>query len=71
MVQSIDLSKNRLSGGVPATLAGCKNLYSLDLSANNLTGALPAGLFPQLDVLTSLNISGNELDEDILQTSVH
>ncbi|KAL6838533.1 hypothetical protein ACP4OV_031778 [Aristida adscensionis] len=65
MVQAIDLSDNRLFGDVPATLSGCKNLYLLDLSANNLTGALPAGLFPKLDVLTSLNISDNELDGEI------
>ncbi len=37
----LDLSKNSLSGGIPAGISSLPSLTVLDLSSNNLTGSLP------------------------------
>ncbi|XP_021598880.1 LRR receptor-like serine/threonine-protein kinase FLS2 [Manihot esculenta] len=63
--QAIDLSNINLSGIIPETLGGCRNLFSLDLSGNKLSVPIPAKPFSQLTVLTSMNLSRNDLDGQI------
>jgi Leucine-rich repeat (LRR) protein len=52
--------KNRLTGGVPASLAEAPSLQAIDLSYNNLTGPIPKDLFG-LQNLTKLLLLSNEL----------
>ena len=60
----LDLSNNRLSGAVPAGLAGCFQLLYLRLGGNRLSGALR----PELDTLDSLKVldlSNNKISGEI------
>lgn len=60
----LDLSNNRLSGSVPAGLAGCFQLLYLQLGGNQLSGALR----PELDALASLKVldlSNNKISGEI------
>jgi Leucine-rich repeat (LRR) protein len=43
-IESLDLSKNHLSGELPASIGKLCNLKYLDLSSNNLEGTLPESL---------------------------
>ncbi|TGG87743.1 MAG: hypothetical protein ERJ69_00420, partial [Aphanocapsa feldmannii 288cV] len=43
-VTRLNLSRNQLTGSIPAALANLKNLKALNLSGNQLTGSIPAAL---------------------------
>lgn len=56
----VDLSNNQFSGGI-ALSKWSPNLRTLDLSHNNLSGTIDNSSLIQLFVLTSLNLSSNQL----------
>ena len=60
----VDLSNNHFSGGI-ALSKWSANLRTLDLSHNNLSGTIDNALLMQLFVLTSLNLSSNQLSDPI------
>ncbi|PRQ60942.1 putative non-specific serine/threonine protein kinase [Rosa chinensis] len=43
MLESLDLSRNRISGKIPSSFASLNFLSVLDLSHNNLSGRIPSG----------------------------
>ena len=57
MLESLDLSANRLSGKIPTSLARLNYLGMLDLSNNNLSGKIP--LSTQLQSFDASAYSGN------------
>ena len=59
-VVSLDLSRNRLAGGIPHELGGLVNLRYLDLGGNDLSSSIPPEL-GNLANLRSLDLAGNEL----------
>uniref|UniRef100_A0A0D9WSA8 Leucine-rich repeat-containing N-terminal plant-type domain-containing protein n=1 Tax=Leersia perrieri TaxID=77586 RepID=A0A0D9WSA8_9ORYZ len=59
-VKILDLSSNRLAGGIPPVIGGLKSLIKLDLSGNNLAGAIPSEL-GRLTSLELLDLSHNRL----------
>ncbi|KAL2623089.1 hypothetical protein R1flu_003294 [Riccia fluitans] len=59
-LDTIDLSRNQLTGMVPESLAKLTVLDSLDLSSNQLTGMVPESL-AELTYLRTLNLSSNRL----------
>ena len=63
-VSSLRLSRNGLSGPIPAELAGLATLQQLNLGANDLSGPIPAWL-GNLAGLELLDLSGNELSGPI------
>ncbi len=63
-VAEIDLTDNRLSGGIPAELGQLTNLTLLDLSYNQLSGNIPPEL-GQLANLQNLFIHTNQLSGSI------
>ncbi|XP_026377755.1 receptor-like protein 33 [Papaver somniferum] len=54
---TIDLSNNKLSGGIPTSLGNCSSLMSQNLGTNNLTGSVPKelGAVPLLCLLLNDN----------------
>jgi len=54
----LDLSGNRLDGGVPVELTKLAHVWHLNLSHNNLTGSVPA-LLGKMASLQELDLSGN------------
>ena len=63
-LQSLNLSRNELSGGIPLELAQPANLQSLDLRLNELSGGIPPEL-GGLVHLRLLSLDGNELSGTI------
>jgi sugar lactone lactonase YvrE len=63
-VTGLDLSRNNLSGPLPASLGNLNNLQSLDLSQNALTGPIPASL-GNLTRLQTLSLFINQLSGSI------
>ncbi|KAM3693348.1 hypothetical protein ACJW31_08G159100 [Castanea mollissima] len=63
----LDLSMNKLSGEIPASLGNLKALKVLNISHNNLYGRLPTSL-GCLENLESLDLSHNNLSSSILQS---
>ena len=59
-ITELDLSNNRLSGGIPSDLAHLTNLEFLDLSDNELGGEIPIEL-SHLSKLGFLSLVGNTL----------
>ncbi|XP_057471016.1 receptor-like protein EIX2 [Actinidia eriantha] len=57
MLESLDLSGNRLSSEIPPSLARLNYLSMLDLSNNNLSGKIPSGT--QLQSFNASTYSGN------------
>lgn len=57
-ITGLDLSGCNISGEMPASLSGLKNLQSIDLSDNRLTGNMTP-IAESLPALTSLNVSLN------------
>ncbi|CAN6182112.1 unnamed protein product [Urochloa humidicola] len=55
----LDLSRNSLSGALPSSLGGLKNLESLDVSNNSLTGEIPVSL-TKCSKLKHLDLSYND-----------
>ncbi|KQK09670.1 receptor-like protein kinase 5 [Brachypodium distachyon] len=64
LLQTLNLSGNRLSGGMPRSVAKLGSLTQLDLSRNQLTGEIPAEL-GAMRVLNALDLSSNTLSGDI------
>ncbi|OAE34022.1 hypothetical protein AXG93_4142s1070 [Marchantia polymorpha subsp. ruderalis] len=58
---SLNLMKNKLSGGIPASLGECLELTSLDLRRNRLRGTIPYDL-GALTKLQLLYLNNNKLD---------
>ena len=59
-VTALRLSRNELSGEIPAELGNLSNLTYLELAHNELSGEIPAEL-GSLSNLTYLELAGNEL----------
>lgn len=60
----MNLSSNRFSGNLPASLGLFSTLTYLDLSYNSFSGTIPKS-FANLSPLTTLNLSFNRLDGQI------
>ena len=56
-LESIDLSRNHISGEIPPSLSNLTFLSYLDLSYNNLSGRIPSST--QLQSFDALNYIGN------------
>ncbi len=63
-VIKLDLSRNQLSGGIPAELGQLTRLRQMSLSGNRLSGTIPPAL-GQLTRLKTLRLSGNQLSGTI------
>ena len=63
-VTELDLSRNQLSGGIPAELGRLTRLRQMSLSGNQLSGTIPPAL-GQLTRLKTLRLSGNQLSGTI------
>ncbi|KAE8775838.1 Leucine-rich repeat receptor-like protein kinase PXL2 [Hordeum vulgare] len=64
LLQTMDLSGNQLSRGIPRSVAKLRSLTQLDLSRNQLTGEIPAEL-GDMRTLNALDLSSNKLSGDI------
>ena len=60
----LDLSRNQLSGVIPTTIGGLKDLVTISLAGNQFQGPIP-GSFGSLISLESLDLSGNNLSGKI------
>ncbi|KAF7850691.1 hypothetical protein BT93_L5093 [Corymbia citriodora subsp. variegata] len=60
LVNSLDLSHNRLSGEIPEALTRLVRLWTLNLSMNHLTGRIPFNI-GNLGWLETLDLSNNSL----------
>ncbi|GLJ42333.1 hypothetical protein SUGI_0876620 [Cryptomeria japonica] len=60
MVQAIDVSLNKFSSEIPASLSSCTNLQYLNLSWNSLYGPIQTSL-TQLKNLLDIDLSNNNL----------
>ncbi|KAL0360171.1 UNVERIFIED_CONTAM: hypothetical protein Sradi_3701600 [Sesamum radiatum] len=58
VLESLDLSRNQLSGEIPVGLAELSFLAFLDLSFNNLSGNIPSGT--QLQGFSASVYAGND-----------
>ena len=63
-VRYLDLSRNNLSGSIPAEIGNLNNLTVLNLDSNNLSGSIPAEI-GNLDNLTYLYLGFNNLSGSI------
>ncbi|XP_059292385.1 receptor-like protein EIX2 [Lycium ferocissimum] len=59
-MKTIDLSSNKLVGGIPKKIADMRGLRSLNLSRNDLDGSVIEGI-GQMKMLESLDLSRNQL----------
>nr|GME07487.1 LRR receptor-like serine/threonine-protein kinase GSO1 [Ipomoea batatas] len=59
LLESIDLSRNQLSGTIPSSFSDLSSLAVLDLSYNNLSGKIPSGT--QLQGFNASCYIGNNL----------
>ncbi|KAJ4821247.1 Leucine-rich receptor-like protein kinase family protein [Rhynchospora pubera] len=64
LLQTLDLSENRISGEIPASIGSLGSLSVLNLSHNKISGEIPASI-GSMAVLTSLDLSSNELSGEI------
>ncbi|KAI3706298.1 hypothetical protein L6452_23936 [Arctium lappa] len=60
----LDLSNNRISGEIPASLGNLKSLKSLNISNNNISGHIPVS-FGNLKKIESLDLSHNKISGSI------
>ncbi|KAI6671393.1 hypothetical protein NL676_006278 [Syzygium grande] len=60
LVNSLDLSDNRLSGEIPGALTSLVRLWTLNLSMNHFTGKIPIDI-GNLEWLETLDLSNNSL----------
>ncbi|KAK2632705.1 hypothetical protein EUGRSUZ_L01193, partial [Eucalyptus grandis] len=60
LVNSLDLSDNRLSGEIPEALTALVRLWTLNLSTNHFTGRIPIDI-GKLEGLETLDLSSNNL----------
>lgn len=63
IIKKLDLSFSRLTGPLPSSITELKHLKELNLSNNGFTGTVPQ--FPNSSVLTSLDVSHNDLTGNI------
>ncbi|KAL6124216.1 hypothetical protein ACLB2K_076731 [Fragaria x ananassa] len=70
LVKRIDLSSNRLTGGIPSEITSLVGLVSLNLSRNSLTGEIPLEI-GNLKSLDSLDLSRNKLHGGIPMSLAH
>ncbi|KAJ9556516.1 hypothetical protein OSB04_011130 [Centaurea solstitialis] len=63
----LDLSNNRISGEIPASLGNLKSLKVLNISNNNISGRIPVS-FGNLKEIESLDLSHNKLSGSIPQS---
>ncbi|KAL8472743.1 hypothetical protein ACS0TY_029827 [Phlomoides rotata] len=63
VIRKLDLSFRRLTGPLPSSITELKHLKELNLSNNGFTGTVPQ--FPDSSVLTSLDVSHNDLAGNI------
>ncbi|KAF5464161.1 hypothetical protein F2P56_014257 [Juglans regia] len=63
-MSGLDLSCNKLAGGIPPELGQISSLHALNLSYNQLTGTIPES-FSKLTPLESLDLSHNSLSGEI------
>jgi len=63
-IEYIDLSRNRLSGALPASLSSLTTLKELHLYSNKITGSIPASLW-RLQALKALRLDSNHLSGEI------
>lgn len=61
----LNLGQNYIAGGIPGSLANCRNLSFLDLSSNGLQGLIPSQL--QAQCMIYLNVSHNSLTGSLLE----
>ncbi|KAK0571447.1 hypothetical protein LWI29_016037 [Acer saccharum] len=59
-MSGIDLSCNKLTGGIPSQIGNLSMIHTLNLSHNNLTGSIPS-TFSNLKEIESLDLSYNNL----------
>ncbi|KAK9665320.1 hypothetical protein RND81_14G104600 [Saponaria officinalis] len=64
LLKGIDISDNKLHGGIPDEILSLVGLVFLNLSQNNLSGPIPAGI-GQLTSLEFLDLSHNRLSSEI------
>ncbi|KAF3435981.1 hypothetical protein FNV43_RR23073 [Rhamnella rubrinervis] len=64
LLRLIDLSSNRLTGQIPATLAKLVELVQVNLSKNHFSGIIPTNI-GELNRLESLDLSHNQLSGKI------
>ena len=57
--------ENNLTGQIPPSLEGCKNLLLLNLSSNKLFGSIPSELFSISTLSKGLDLSYNQLSGNI------
>ncbi|EFJ37926.1 hypothetical protein SELMODRAFT_75440 [Selaginella moellendorffii] len=63
---SVDLSHNRISGSIPASIfASCKSLRFLEISSNQLVGGVPEDMFINCRSLQELSLSSNNLTGEL------
>ena len=63
-MKALNLSKNQLSGEIPAELGNLANLTSLSLKSNQLSGSIPPEL-AELSNLVVLDLAQNQLSGDL------
>ncbi|PON60178.1 Mitogen-activated protein kinase kinase kinase [Parasponia andersonii] len=67
-LEVLNLSRNRLSGRIPASFFDMKSVRVVDLSENSISGPLPETLFGPCFSLHFLSLAGNMLEGPIPQT---
>ncbi|KAG6702629.1 hypothetical protein I3842_07G045100 [Carya illinoinensis] len=68
-MSGLDLSCNKLTGGIPVELGQLSSIRSLNLSYNQLTGLIPE-TFSSLASIESLDLSHNSLSGEIPSTLI-
>ncbi|KAF5464431.1 hypothetical protein F2P56_014506 [Juglans regia] len=63
-MSGLDLSCNKLTGGIPQELGKISSMHAINLSYNQLTGSIPK-TFSNLSLLESLDLSHNSLSGEI------
>nr|XP_023882258.1 receptor-like protein EIX1 [Quercus suber] len=69
LMSGLDLSVNKLTGGIPPELGQLSPIRALNLSYNQLTGSIP-NTFSKLTQLESLDLSHNNLSGEIPSTLI-
>ncbi|XP_022718365.1 receptor protein-tyrosine kinase CEPR2-like isoform X2 [Durio zibethinus] len=59
-LQTLDMSRNKISGDFPQSISKLRNLTKIELYLNNLTGELPPGI-ADLSFLQDIDISSNQM----------
>ncbi|KAJ9555787.1 hypothetical protein OSB04_010401 [Centaurea solstitialis] len=67
MYSLLDLSNNKISGEIPASLGNLKSLKVLNISNNNISGHIPVS-FGKLKGIESLDLSHNKISGSIPQS---